>query len=105
MTNADKVKPEVEIQLGDKTFQMVLSTEAFCLLEKETGKNSFDPKTWNEMNVSTLTLLVWAGLQAHHPDVKLDYVRKNFKLSQTQEIMLLVQKAFENATPTAEKKS
>ena len=73
MTN--RVKGEVPLKAGDRTYTLRFSANAICELEdqldmgiNQIAKQMADPEA---MRMKTVIAVVWAGLRDHHPDITL----------------------------------
>lgn len=69
---ANRIKGEVALQHGGKSFTMVLDFNALAEFEDATGRAAAevldDPKA---MTISLARTLFWAGLQRHHPGLSM----------------------------------
>lgn len=55
---------EQQIEAGGKTYTLVFGNRALRLIERELGK---PVGQMDEDSISDLTVMIWAGLQRHHP--------------------------------------
>lgn len=104
MSNADKALPELEIEFAGEKKKLVFSTAAFCLLEDVTGKNALDGDTWAKPDTRLLTVMLWAGLRAHHPDLTLDDVRGKLSMADLTNSYRSILSAFGRASPSSDEK-
>lgn len=72
---ANRLKGEVEIKAGDKTYVLRLSINAIVEIEgllglsiNEVAASLADPE---RVKVGTLRAIVWGGLRQHHPALTL----------------------------------
>jgi hypothetical protein len=107
MSNAEKAIPEIEVQIAGSPMKLVMSTWAFCKLEEVTGKSCLDGATFTKPDARTLSVLIWAALQTHHPEAELEWVRKNLSVPQLLALFPTIMEAMNRATPPSkdEKKS
>ena len=59
---ANPHRGEVELKAGDQTYTLVYTVNALCEAEEATGTNILGDFT----KLSTLRLILWAGLQTKH---------------------------------------
>lgn len=104
MSNVNKALPEVEIDFRGEKKKLVFSTKVFCMVEGATGLNTFDNTIWGNLNVTSLTAVIWAALAAQDPKITIDEVRDNMSLAELRGIVAEVGKGFRQAMPD-EKKS
>lgn len=95
----NKARPEITLTLSGKDYTGVFSTAAFCALEEKTGLNALDGATWQNINLSTVTVMIWAALRTHHPEITLDFVRDNLDLSDIPNISAKLEEGFLKASP------
>jgi hypothetical protein len=68
--------PTCELSIGGKKFQLIFDFNAVAEVEERTGRNLMTKDGWDKLNGTTISILLWACLQANHPDVTLLAVRK-----------------------------
>lgn len=102
MSNLDKIIPESEIEFDGEKKKLVFSTYAFCLLEEKTGKNALDAQVWINADLRTLSTIIWAGLQTHHPEITLDQVRTKLSVRELTGNLGAILEAFKKASPPEE---
>ncbi len=73
---ANRVKGQVALDTGDATYTLEFTPNGFCALEDETGKGTMEfirnlEAAGEDLKISDMRLLIWAGLQEHHPDLSL----------------------------------
>lgn len=73
--------PEVEITIGGKPYKVKLTLEAFCLIEQATGKSALSGDLLKN-DVSTTTLIAWAGAREFAPELTLKEVREKMKIKE-----------------------
>lgn len=71
MSNADKVKPEVILNL-DRPRKFILDLKGLRRAEEITGKSLFKLVRWSELGFSDLSYLLWAGLLGEDPTLTRD---------------------------------
>lgn len=104
MSNAEKAKPEVEIDLkGDKRL-LVFDNEAFCDLEKAINVSVYDGETWKP-SLTNISGFLWAGLKRHWPEVNLkkDILQK-FSLKELIGFYPTIMQAITAASPEEDTK-
>src|ERR1039458_10253611 len=57
-----------------KTWRVILDYKALAIIEKTTGRDLKDYKTWSDLKSSEYPVFVHAGLHRYHPEVTLDDV-------------------------------
>ncbi len=87
-----ELKPEVEIKIGGKPYKVCLTLEAFCLIEQETGKSALSGDLLKN-DVSTITLLAWAGSRDYSPELTLKEVREKMKIKELSDNYVILMKA------------
>ena len=97
MLNGAKAHPEVDVQIGGKTFKLRFGVRAFILVEEKTGKSI--SQILEDTSLSTLTTTICAALQKHHPEVTLEDLREEIDFSDILQIRSLIGKAVMNASP------
>lgn len=89
---------EVSFEAEGKRYTLRYGNRALRMAEKELGK----PFTaMDDGTLGDLTVLVWAGLQHHHPDMTIDDVDEIFDAVGYQELGALSAQAVEAAFPAA----
>lgn len=88
-----------EIILGGKPRKLTFNLYAFCRLDEETGKNILTGDVFNSMRPRDLVELVWCGLITDEPELTIDDVAKEIKLSEIMQLPQVVQSGFESAMP------
>lgn len=71
----NKLRGEVALQAGEKTYTLHLSVNALCALENEVGRGAneifVDLDKGNKVKVGTIRAIVWAALTDNHPEITL----------------------------------
>lgn len=102
---ANKERGEVSFQALDQTWTMKIGTDAMCAMEEETGKGISEIAAelgGKSVKLSTLRLLVWAGLQHHHEGTSLKECSSLIDDVGVAAIGPLVGQAFQAAFPKKE---
>lgn len=72
---ANPHRGETEITVDGKAYRLRFSIDALCLLEDKTGKSIMqlvnDLQTPENVSITILRAILWAGLREHHADVDL----------------------------------
>ena len=71
----DKVRPEVSITL-DKERHIKLGIRACKRFEELTGKHIWAAKTWDDLSIEDISLLLWVGLLHEDPNLTADGVEE-----------------------------
>lgn len=70
---ANKNKGEVALKAGEKEYILRFSANALCDLESSTGKTIMQimdgVKNIENLSMTTVRAMLWAGLKEHHPEV------------------------------------
>ena len=103
MTNADKARPGVQIEL-DRQRTVLYDLNAYCLMEENAGGKFLSGIDWNQIGARDLRLLLWAGLVHEDPSLTAADVGKMIDMARVPEIMDRVQQALTNSVPQTEKK-
>jgi len=102
----NKVKPEIEIELGGKKRKLVFDFNALCKLEEMTGKNALDGETWQQPRASDIRILLWAALLRNEPELTLEDTGAMLTISSLSQVTESLRQAFESASmPADESKS
>lgn len=104
MANAEKAMPSTKIELAGNHYKLHFDFEAFCLLEEMTGINALDGEVWEKPSASTLSTLLWAAMQRHHPELSVKDVRKKISFGDMPKLSEALVEAFEKASPPSEDK-
>ena len=97
--------PDVEIFIGGKPYKAKLTLEAFCLIEQQTGKSALSGDLLKN-DVSTITLLAWAGAREYVPELTLKEVREKMRIKELGENYPVLMKALASSFGSdGEKKS
>lgn len=102
MLDADKAIPELDVEIGGKTYKFVFSVKALILAERETGTNVFKGDLLNDVTLGQLVTLVWAGLQKHHPDVKRDIIEDAITFEDIIRFRTTLNKGLQRSAPPQE---
>lgn len=102
MSNLDKVKPKIEVELGGKKRFLVFDFWAISLIEKETKKNFLTGDLLKEPSATDIIALVWAGLQKDEPKLAMEEVGRMIDFSNLPKVTEAIQKAFLAASPVEE---
>jgi hypothetical protein len=62
------------------TYKLILDLNAVVRLEEKSGVDITNPENWKKISFSLLTLMIWAALDTHHPDVDIREVRSWFQM-------------------------
>lgn len=68
MSNPDR---EQKFESNGKTYTLVFGNKAFRLAERESGKTF---AALDLASIEAMTILIWAGLQKYHPELKIEDV-------------------------------
>jgi len=96
VSNPDR---EQKFEANGKTYTLVFGNRALRLSERETGKNFSD---LDLSSIEVQTTLVWAGLQKHHPDLKIDDIDDIMDDVGYLEMADVITKAIQASFPAAE---
>lgn len=103
---ANPHRGSVAIQVGDRAYTLAFTVNALCELEDVLGKpvakiadGLSDP---NNVRMSTVRALLWAGLQDHHPGTDLKAAGLIASEAGIPVVMEAIGKAFSLAFPEAE---
>lgn len=105
MENANKVIPEVEVELGGKKFTIRCSFAVLLKLQKTTGKNVFKNTYLQELSPEDMVSLIWCGISAQDPTATPEWVAENMSGQHLTTIGELIKGIFENAMPPAKEGS
>lgn len=67
--------PTVELELAGTTYKLLFDFNAVAEVEERTGRNLMSAEGWANLNGSTISILLWACLQANHSEMTLRKVR------------------------------
>lgn len=68
---ANKIKGDVALTHGGRSYTMRLDMNALADFEGTTGRNAFDVLSADRMSITDMRALIHAGLQAHHEGLSL----------------------------------
>lgn len=104
--NAELLSPEVLITIGGQPYKCLLDLEAFALIEKETGVSALSGE-FLKNDITTITLMAWAGAKEFAPELTLKEVRKKMTLKELAPNYIALMKAIQNSAGSdeTEKKS
>lgn len=96
MSNPDR---EQQIEVGDRKLTLIFGNRALRLAEKQGAKafGKFDFES-----ISDVSTLIWAGLQAKHPEISLDDVDDIIDEVGYAGLTEMAAQAIERAFPAAE---
>lgn len=101
MSNAEKAKPEVYIDLGGKQRKVHLTFGALCALEKELGVNTLGNDFWKNLTARGIVTLLWASLRKHDPQLTIEEVGDMIDFSDLEPVMNKLKEAMDVVTPKA----
>lgn len=99
---ANKERGEVSFDALGKTWTMKIGTDAMCAMEDKAGKGISEIAAelgGASVKLSTLRLLIWAGLQHHHEGLSLKECSEIIDDFGVAEIGPIVGQAFQAAFP------
>jgi len=102
---ANAMRGEVPLKVGDQTYTLLLSINALCELESETGVPV--PQLAESLNkpenvrLTTVRAIVWAALQERHPKVTLKDAGAIIHEAGLPAVMDAIGQAFQSAFPEA----
>jgi hypothetical protein len=70
------VLPVLEIEVEDKIYKLVLDMNALAKASDELNRDFSSFTSWQGLTGPDITVLAWAALDRHHPDVTLREVRQ-----------------------------
>lgn len=94
----EKALPEITIELGEEKLTVVFSLYAFCELERLTGVNALEGQTWDRLNATILSTLLWAGLITHKPDLTIEELRKSISVPTLTNLYTVIIEALAKAS-------
>lgn len=77
MTNANKAKPELYLDL-DRRRRVKLNLRGMNLIEQATGRSFFRLINWQELGSRDATYILWAALLADDPTLTFERVEELF---------------------------
>lgn len=93
---------EVQVKAGEETYTLYGGNRALRLIERETGMPFGDVvERAQKLDVTATTLVCWAFLQRHHPDLALDDLDDIIDAAGFMAVFEAVFKALELAFPDA----
>ena len=95
-----KMIPVVDVKL-DRPRKLKYDFKAMRLIEKETSKNMLNPKIWQEMNATDLSIFVWAGLKHEDPNLTVEHVEEMLHPGNMAETIYKVGEAWGLSMPEA----
>lgn len=101
--NSDKALPEIEIDFKGEKKRLVFSLQAFCILEEVCGINALDGSVFENLNVRTMSALLWAGLSTHDKNITLSDVRDNLSMAELRAVCALIVESFKTASADQKK--
>jgi hypothetical protein len=101
MSNADKVKPDVTIELAGKSRKLIFNFGTLALIEKELGTNTFSNEFWNNISANAVITILWAGLKKADPEITQEEIGESLNLSEISPIMAKIKEAMGLAQPKA----
>ncbi len=103
MSNIDKIKPEILLQL-DRPRKFLFNLKGLRIAEEKTGKSLFKQVRWADLGFSDVSLLLWAGLLSDDPTLTRDQVDEMFDLMHAVEnfkqIVQVIESAIDRAMPS-----
>ena len=103
MSNAEKLSPNVKINIKGVERELKFTLGAFRRLEMVTGKNSLNGEIWKNPGASEVVALVWAAL--NDSSLTIDDVGDMLELADSNSINSALTQAFQLAHCGSEKKS
>lgn len=107
MSNATKLNPVVEIEIGEKKVRVKFGIRAFRRLEEVTGKSLFSGEMFDDIGLNDVVLLLWAGMLHEKPKLEIDEIDELFELHEltaiSSQLMEALQTAFKLASPEPKK--
>lgn len=101
--NSDKALPEIEIDFKGEKKKLVFSLQAFCLLEEVCGINALDGSVFENLNVRTMSALLWAGLSTHDKNITLVDVRAKLGMAELRSLCTVIVESFKAASADQKK--
>ena len=99
-----EILPIVEIEVGEKTYQLVLDMNALAKAGAELNKDLTDIAQWQGFTGPDLTVIAWAALDRYHPDITLREVRQWFgAVDKNTLFVLLIEGSWPGITERIEK--
>lgn len=99
MSNIDKVKPEVTIELGGKVRKISFTLGALSSIEKELGVNTLGNDFWKNLSARGIVVMLWAALRKNDPSLNIDDVGDMIDMSDLEPIMEKLKEALSTAMP------
>ena len=93
------VELKVNANGQEKTYKLVLGNAALFMLEDEFGL-TLSELTKQEVSVKKITLILYAALKRHHPNITLDDVHEIIDALGYEKVAEVMKELFEKAFPT-----
>lgn len=103
MENANKVLPEVSIEIGGKTFKIKASFKVLIAVQRATGKNPFKGEFMTDISPIEMAIFLHCAISTVDPSITLDWVEENMGGKHMKTIAEVVNALYENSMPDAEK--
>lgn len=100
MSNAGAaVVPEIVIDLDGEPVTLRYSCRVLCAIERDAGVNVTDPRLWIKPDLNFITAVIWGGVRASKPGIKLDAFREAHGMQIVSLWPAIAQVVLESITP------
>lgn len=103
MENINQVIPEVEVQVGAKTYKIRCSFGLLARFQKATGLNPFDQTIWDMPSPIHFAALIWAGISPLEPKLTVEQVAEELSVSQAKQVRDILVALMSAGTASIEK--
>lgn len=103
MTNIQRAKPEVFIELGGKSRALSFTFGALATIEKELGVNTLGNDFWKNLTARGVVAMLWAALKKGDPELTIDQVGDMLDFSDLGNVMEKLKEAMTQASPAPTK--
>lgn len=90
--------PEVEIQVGDKSYKIKCSFGLLARFQKATGLNPFNAEIWSEPSPILFASLIWAGIVRQNPKMTVEDVAELLSIEQSKQVEHIIKALMSEAT-------
>lgn len=82
-------------------FKLVYDFNAICAVKAATGRSLLNGNVWNDVenDPELVSAMLWAGLRAHHPDLKVEQVRAMMFPLSVGELLVKMMEAWTASSP------
>lgn len=86
MQELKQAMPEVEVQVGERTYKIKCSFGVLARFQKITGLNPFKVEIWQDPSPVMFASLIWAAVVKENPKLTVDDVADQLTVEQAKQV-------------------